>query len=328
MTNEFNSLAFVKELLQFSPRQGRNEIKTKEFLIDYLENKQISYEIQGFETTIPTDIQAKLFVDNKKVACEGTTFIGGQITSKDYVISSLTSSQNFLDLPNINFNPECKNISQSNFYFAPAIAINRSDIKRVVMAKKILATIKVKKIDYASANILVGNQKSPKNIFIAHYDSIKTGATDNASGVSVLMNMIISHPKLIQNNLFVFSGNEELSYDQPIYWGRGFRKFEEHYFGIMTKTKKIFVVDCVGNGPTSINQDRTIMTLGFPIKRLNGLFDKVFNVSGDIQKLMTVYHSDGDTLNQLKEKYLQECSNMLVDASLDATYKLQVGSGI
>lgn len=75
----------------------------------------------------------------------------------------------------------------------------------------------VKPKKHNSLNILVGNNINPKNIFFAHYDSVGIGATDNASGVGILMNIIINFPKSLRDNLFVFSGNEELSYDYPTY---------------------------------------------------------------------------------------------------------------
>ncbi len=54
-------------------------------------------------------------------------------------------------------------------------------------------------------------------LVFSHYDSISSGVIDNASGTALSLYLVINYPKLLEKTLFVFAGNEELSYDEPIY---------------------------------------------------------------------------------------------------------------
>ncbi len=311
MLQQFDIFSFINTLISFSPRQLKGETQTAQFLIDYLKKLKIPFSLEIFYTQIPFVKRAKLKCDGKYIPCKGTSFISGNITCKDYLVSSLIGSKFFLTHPNINFNPKCSAISLANFYFAPSLAINKNDITKILEVKKVIGEIKVRRVKHRSMNILVGNKMLPKNIVFAHYDSIETGAIDNASGVAVMMSVIISYPELLKHNLFVFCGNEELSYDKPTYWGHGFRVFEKKHLNILTKSKKILVIDCVGNGRTKVYRNKTIQYLAFPIMNTQ-LLKKTFIIAGDLEQLMTVYHSSLDTVSQLHLKFLKEASNILI----------------
>jgi hypothetical protein len=313
-TSEFDFLGPVKDLLSFSPRQGKSETDTALYLRNWLTAQNISFVSQTFTTKLPGNSSASLLIDGKEITCEPTSFVPGEIPGKQALISSLTSSQDFLYKANINFNPDCDGISLSNYYFAPSIAISRSDLQEVAMAKDVHGTVNVEPINHQSENILIGNADSPKAILIAHYDCIKTGATDNASGVSILMGLIALYSEILTDNLLIFSGNEELSYDEPIYWGHGFRVFEEEYSEQLFSAESVFIVDCVGNGQVQIFQDQKIAKLAFPIKDLNRLSPRLYMVSGDIDRLMKVYHSDADGIEELRQDYLVETCEALVAA--------------
>ncbi len=307
----FDKVSFIKEMLKFSPRQGKNEVKTAEFIISLLDKFNADYLVQKFNTKIPLVKKAELTADGKKMECKGCSFVSGEIENKDYLISNLTPSSCFLEYPNINFNPKCKTISLDNFYFAPAVTIKTSDLLRVAKAKKVKGKVKVEPFAYESANILVGNVENPKNILFAHYDSVEKGATDNGSGVAVLMDLIISYPETLKENLCIFSGNEELSYDKPTYWGHGFRAFEKEYDSAMAGADSIIAVDCVGNGKANVSRDKHLIKLAFPINNIDKWSDKISIVFGDFDKLMAVYHSDNDDVNELKEVYLDEAVKLL-----------------
>lgn len=126
----------IKKMVALSPRQGVNAKKTADFIVAYLKQNNIKTTIEHFPLEIPTIKKAVLLGDSKKIPCEGCSFIGGTIKNKDYILSSLIPSQYFLDKPNINFNPESKFISLSNFYFAPAVAVKSSDLEKITKAKK------------------------------------------------------------------------------------------------------------------------------------------------------------------------------------------------
>jgi hypothetical protein len=311
MKKKFNYLSFIRDLISFSPRQLEREQKTADFIIAFLKSYSFDYYLDYFWAKVPKIEKEVLKADTSEIACKGSSFVSGKIRSKDYLISSLIFSPTLLDQSNINFNPQCLAISLASFYFAPAIAISKKDLNLILKAKKVEGEVKVKPLRYKARNILVGNFKNPKVIFFAHYDSIGKGAIDNASGVATLMGVILSRPEILKDNLFVFAANEELSYDRPIYWGHGFRIFEKNFFNIMKRAKEILVVDCVGNGPTKISQDQNLIRLAFPIKNKERLQNKIKIISGDIHKLMTLYHSDLDDINKIDIKYLAEASKII-----------------
>ena len=309
--NKFNKQFFIDKLLSFSPRQGKSALKTADYIKKILKKYEVSFVSEKFQIKIPL-LRAILSVDGKKIPCEGCSFVSGKIIGNESIASSLIPSRFLTDFSNINFNPKCDGISVSNFYFSPAIAVSRKDIPKIIKAKNIFGQVKAKKYKGQSRQILAGNIDNPKNIILGHYDSIGPGAVDNASGVAVMMSVLINNFYLLKNNLFVFDGNEELSYDYPTYWGHGYRVFEKRHKNILKKAQKIFVVDCVGNGKTNIINDQKIINLAFPIHSIEKLKEKIFIVSGSMEKLMRVYHSNEDVSTEVKKIFLDDAEKLLV----------------
>lgn len=309
--SKFSKRNFIKKLLFFAPRQGQNMLKTADYIEKTLTNNGVYFVSEKFKIQIPVST-ASFSADGKKISCAGCSFASGKITSKDSVVSSLVPSRFLINYPNINFNPKCESVSLSNFYFAPAIAVSIKDIPVIINADKIYGEVKTKKYKGESRHILVGNLKNPKNIIFGHYDSIGSGAIDNASGSAVMMDLIINHSSFLKNNLFVFDGNEELSYSFPTYWGNGYRIFEKRHKKLFETAKSVFVIDCVGNGKTEVVSDTKIINLAFPILSVKKLKNKIFAVGGNIEKLMKVYHSNEDTIGNIKNKYLNEAVNIMI----------------
>ncbi len=312
-------MSFVKKFCAISHRQLQNETRAAEFIVRIMKQAGITYTRQYFNTQIPKFGQAILWADGKRIPAITTSFLSGSISSNHAIVSSLISSQKFIKEPNINFNPACAGISRSNHYFAPSLAIARGDLQKVCQAKRVIGSVRVNLVQHCSSNIMVGNRENPTFIVFCHYDSISVGAIDNASGVAVLLDLIINNPKTLKDTLYVIAGNEELSYDFPVYWGHGYRVFEKKYDTIMKRAQKIFVVDSLGNGPTTLFRDSETVRLGFPIVNLVAWQKKIIMLSGDIDGLLSVYHSDLDTLSMLKEKYLKEATRKLL--SLFTTFQ-------
>lgn len=313
MEAEFSNREFIRELLRFSPRQLKGETLAAKFICDTLTSSRVKYKEQRFTTFIPQTKKAFLFADHEKIQCQACCYVSGAIGGKSTLLSSLIPSRFFLEKSNINFNPECpETISCSNFYFAPALAIPRDEVQKLLVAKQVKGRVIVKKTKHRAVNILVGNTKNPQTVCFAHYDSINMGAIDNASGVAVIMDAILSKPDTLTTTLYVFSANEELSYDKPTYWGHGFRAFEQRFFEILQKAKKIIVIDSLGNGHTHITQDPNLQYLSFPVKNIEGLRKKIFAMSGNFHHLMSVYHSDADDMSGLRHRYLKEATQKLL----------------
>lgn len=303
---------FIKKIISFSPRQLKGETKTLKYLEKILQENNITYSLQKFKLKIPFTKKAELIANNKKIKCENSGFVSGKINNNDVIISSLMSSSICQDISNINYNPRCDGVSIKNNYFAPSWAVSKNDINKVIQAKKINGEIICEAKNHNSANILVGNIKNPKSISFAHYDSILKGAIDNASGVALMMKLILEKQELLKDNLFVFSGAEELSYDKPVYWGRGFRVFEKKYLNLFKLAKKIIIIDCIGYDKTLKIQDPKIVQLGFPILNAKKLANKIKFITADLNKLMKVYHSELDDISNIKIKYLDQAYSLFL----------------
>ncbi len=136
--------------------------------------------------------------------------------------------------------------------------------------------------------------------------SIAQGAIDNASGVTSMIQMVLDNPETLSNCLYVFAGNEELAYDYPIYWGYGYRQFEKKYNNLINDAKRVLVLDSFGHSEPLATNDPDLVYLGFPIKSFNENIKKIFMIHGDIDILMSVYHSDLDGAHLIKEIYLKQ----------------------
>ncbi|MCX6742735.1 MAG: M28 family peptidase, partial [Candidatus Parcubacteria bacterium] len=238
----YSQLTLIKKLCDLGERQLGQEIKASKLLMAELEKYKVKFKLQYFPTKVPLIKSATLTADRRKIQALGCSMVSGMIKNKFKLATPVLKPLKKEEV-NINYNPKCAAISQSDFYFVPALAINKRDVSRIKKARYVEGEIKVQAQKHRSLNILVGNLKNPKNIIFAHYDSIGPGAVDDGSGVAALMRLIIDYPKLEKVNLFVLAGNEELSYDTPYYWGRGYRAFEKKYAQLLNNAKKILVVD-------------------------------------------------------------------------------------
>ncbi len=308
---KFNPLQFIKKLSAIYHRQCKQETRALQYIMRILYEYEILFTKESFETYIPKFISATLRADGQYIPAIPTSFVSGTITSKYNIISSLISSQRFIEDSNINFNPHCRSISRSNHYFAPSLAVEPKYLKVICDAKKILGKVKVKKIPHTSRNILVGNVKNPQNILFAHYDSIGPGAVDDASGIALFIKVILENPKTLENTLFVLAGNEELSYDKPLYWGHGYRAFEKKHYKLLKNAKLILAVDCIGNTKPVLYKNEKIVKLGLPLKNLKQWIQKTHMLSCEMDALMEIYHSDVDTWEKIKIRYFDEAFEKL-----------------
>lgn len=307
----FNQTEFINKFLSFSPREGKNETKAGKYLVKLLQRSRVDFRLQKYTVKIPRTINAQLTADAKNIPCGALCFTSGEINNKDNIISSLTHTEK--NFPFIGFNPYCPGISDTGRAIKyPALAVSRKDLSKIFKAKKIKGIVKVKPVKHRSQNILVGNLANPKNLIFTHYDSIYSGAVDNASGVAVTMKLILDNPKLLQTALFVLSGNEELAYDFPIYWGRGYREFEKKYWPLMKQSKQILIIDGVGNNTAQFLTDPYWVNEGFPVKHLKLLLKKTAMVTGNIRKLMEYYHSPLDTVDKIKKSHLDKAYHLVL----------------
>ena len=301
----------VKELESFSPRIGKREANAKRYILRLLEGTEVKE--QRFRNAVPKG-RATLRADGEEIPSMPTSFVSGGFEGKP-LISSIDVSARYYFNPNINFNPYSDDLSLATFYFAPSIAVRREHVEKILSAERVEARVRIKKERFASANLVVGNTENPKVLCFAHYDTVLHGAVDNSSGSAVLLHLIKTSPRVLRKCAFVFSGSEELSYDKPVYWGKGYRVFEEENRSLMQRVKKILVIDCVGFAPPVATKD--FLLQAFPVKTLEKIRRKTYLIICDLRKirmLWRVYHTARDTPELLREKYLMQAERLVLQA--------------
>lgn len=163
-------------------------------------------------------------------------------------------------------------------------------------------------------NVLVGDLVNPQLIILTHFDAIGPGALDNASGVATCLRILIERPDFVKDNLVVFSGNEEISPEKPIYWGYGYRVFEQKYGRLLKNSWGIYVVDCVGDGRLHFFQGDYYFHEAVPLRNLAAVKGKLFVLTGSVKHLLAVCHTKKDTIDGLDQKYLEASYKELVKA--------------
>lgn len=298
-------IELVKALCALGERQGPQALRAARIIIRALERANVPYKIEQVEAHLPV-ATSKLTADGRSIDSAPTAFVPGRIDDAAALTSSLIPSRYLIDVPNINVNPSSKALSRSNFYFAPSLAIRKTDVPKLLKASHVRGEVRVRKARYALPQILVGNTEDPSTILFTHFDSLGPGAIDNASGTAVCLALALEESEILKRALIVFDPNEELSFDHPTYWGHGYREFERRHPKLLQKARRIISIDSVGNGKPSVIRDPKILNLAFPIKGLARLQQKTLTIAGDIEGLMKVYHSEADLPRLLSERYLEQ----------------------
>jgi len=292
----------IIQLSLFSPRLGENEIKAAKYIESFLSSQNVDFSVQTFKTEVPITIRAELFLDDQKIPCLGGSFESGKITSASQV----------------HFSPHSDFIETISYPSDPGIYISRINQSLLEKAVKISGEVMVEKFYFHSKNILVGNTVNPEKIVFAHYDSLGGGALDNAGSVAICLNLLTENRDLISENLFVFVGNEELSYDSPIYWGKGYREFEKIYSKLLNLAKEIVVVDGVGvTAPQTIVEN---IEDAFPVRNLNVLASKVTWISSVQSEVLKCYHCLEDTPDKLNQDFLSQSQSMIKQKLLNSVW--------
>lgn len=292
-------IELIRKLTSFV-RYGLDEIKAAQIIINELKSCQVTFIEEPFESSVPRIIKAELFADGVPIPCLGSSFNSGTINS----ISNIFSS------------PRTDDISVIQFYDQPALTVSRKSLPQLSSAKEIRGEVIVEPEHFTTENILVGNSLNPRNIVFAHFDSIiGLGAVDNAAAISILLEAIKIRPNLLTDSLFVFAGNEEISYSEydnqeHTYDGHGFRVFEKNHQDILDSTSQIIVVDGIGVSSPLFSQ--TDLDLVFQLKDLSKYQSKTFWLQNDQEIVLQNYHSLGDDINTIKPEYLEEAVALLV----------------
>jgi len=286
---------FIKRLTSISPRYGVDEMKGAKIITDELTNLNIEFVEEKFESSVPRITKAELFADNVLIPCIGCCFKGGDIKS----------------IEQIHFNKNTDGISVMSFFDNPALTVSRLSIPTIKASKNIAGKIEVNEEEFMTENILVGNIINPTSIIFAHFDSVVgPGAVDNAAAVGMLIETIKQDKSLVQKNLFVFAGNEEVSYDGDDYDGHGYRVFELTHEDLLKSSSQLIVVDGIGVSSPNFTQDN--MNLVFVLKDSPIYQSKYFWLQNDQSLIMQNYHSLSDTIDKINPKFLDEAKELLI----------------
>lgn len=317
----------IDEVCRYSPRQGEGETQTSEYIMDFLKQEGIPFNIEEYETIIPIIHSAKLKLDDllyESPDVEGCSLKGGFIGCSAGIADPTCPSpylyENYTSL--ISYNPYASAASPAIFFRIPAIAVAKHIHAKIMEMKKwgkvsLQGSVEVERHNHTGRNILIGNVDNPKHICITHYDSINKGALDNASGVAVMQHAIANIRDGMKDTLFAICGTEELSYDE-LYWGNGYRVLENAMPHLFENAEKIVVVDSVGNAApsvTSAKEDADTCYAAIPLHNFRDVKEKIRIIIGDIygkNGLFSVYHSWDDDGRNLSEEHLQATVQTLI----------------
>ncbi|MFZ2152487.1 MAG: M28 family peptidase [Microgenomates group bacterium] len=286
----------LEKLVKISPRFGVDEMKAAKIITDELSKLNIPFTEEPFDSTVPRVITAELFADGVSIPCLSSTFKSGAINN----------------LNQIHFSPHTDDISVISFYDEPSVSVSKLSMSALTAAKIISGEVVIAEEKFTTENILVGNTVNPKNIIFAHFDSIiGSGALDNAAGVSLVFEIIKTNPGLLPDNLFVFTGNEEISYDGDDYDSHGYRVFESVHQDILKSASQIIIVDGVGVSSPMLTQEG--IELVFLLTNLPIYLSKCFWLQNNQRLVLQHYHSTNDTIDNIKIEYLNEAKELLIN---------------
>lgn len=298
----------LNKLTDIGPRYAEKELQAAKIIEDWLSSLNVPFITQPFNTEVPVCTKAELIVDNKSIDCIGSTIVSGVIPDGEYLISHFGYTG---ETPyNIAYSPVTDEISVVDHYKAPSISISRKDVVKIVMAKSVKGIVDVKRTRIDTENILVGNIENPEKIVFAHFDSIiGKGAVDNAGSVAMMLSFITNHSDLLNNMLFIFSGNEEMAYDEYKLSGYGFRVFENQYGDKLALAKKIIVMDGLGVGKPNFTQNGLDWVL--QLRMLDKIKARVFWLQNDQTPVLQYFHTHKDNPEIIKDQYLSAAEELL-----------------
>lgn len=302
--------SLICEFHKLSPRLLDNQIKTANLIKSIFSDRSIEFTTESFPTLTPVFTKFELKVDGQKIPCQPTSLVSGTIDKNCHIVDSSIEYADY-NKPNLNYNGKSDAISRASHYPVPSLAFSRLNLQLVKNATSISGLVEVKKVPHTSQNIILGNFSNPTNMVFSHFDSLEGGAMDNASGTAASIITIINHPELLTNNLFILSSDEELSFEKPDYWGKGYREFQKLHTNLFDSTKKIYLIDGLGLTPATAHQHE--IKEFFPIIDIEKYIPKTFAISCDIPPQWSVYHSSEDTPEKLNQQYLDQSLQLIND---------------
>lgn len=301
--------AFLTSLTDIGPRFGEKEIQAAAIIKQKLIELNIPFTEQPFSSAVPVCTKAELIVDGESLPCLGSSMVSGQIPDNKYLISHFGYGGDNLPY-NLAYNPMTDSLCPVDHYPVPSLTVSRRAVVKIMMAKEVKGRVEVKNLKIDTENILVGNLNYPRNLVFAHFDSIiGPGAVDNAGSVVMMMGCLADNRSLLTNTLFIFSGNEEVAYDEYKRSGYGFRVFEQKYGKLIKNAEQIFVIDGIGIGKPFFTQDNLEWAL--QLKKLEEIKNRTFWMQNDQTEVLSLFHTKDDTKENIQDRYLSQAEKLL-----------------
>lgn len=283
----------ASELAELAPRRGKSEKKAAAIIKEKLPEEA---HVQRYDVVYPKFMRAELEADGRKIDCLPGGFVSGDIDTKN-LVNSVQNGQGEVESPAISFNPLSKNISVTTFYEAPVVAIDPSDVSKVLEAEDVSGKLEVEWCSTESQNILVGNTENPEQVVLTHYDSLWGGFIDNGFSVSLLTHMADEID--LERTLLVFAGSEEISQESP-YHCYGYRRFESRYFELLDNASSIKVIDSLGRGSQKLVEKSEIVEKAIVFSK-DSLIHKTELLASSYTDVLDVYHSPSDKKEALTD---------------------------
>lgn len=276
----------ASELASLAPRRGESEREAARVIMENIDRQIVE---QGYDVVYPFFQGCKLEADGEEIECLPGGFRSGEIEGKN-LVNSVHNGQGEVESPAISFNPRAEAISATTFYDAPVVAIDPSDVEKVLAADEVKGELEVEWRSTKSSNLLVGNDRDPDTVVMTHYDSLWGGFIDNGFSVSLLVCLLDEID--LDTTLVVFAGSEETSQESP-YHCYGYRKFEAEYSDLLEQVDHIKVIDSLGRGRQEVIEKPEIVekAIVFSQERFTQKTDLIASRYGDV---LDVYHSPAD----------------------------------
>lgn len=281
----------ASELADLAPRRGESEREAARIIRENIAHQVVE---QSYEVVYPFFQGCNLEADGEEIKCLPGGFRSGEIKGKR-VVNSVHNGQGEVESPAISFNPHAESLSVTTFYDAPVVAIDPSDVEKILAADEVKGELEVEWRSSKSSNLLVGNDRNPDTVVMTHYDSLWGGFIDNGFSVSLLIHLLDEID--LDTTLVVFAGSEETSQESP-YHCYGYRRFEAEYSDLLEQADDIKVVDSLGRGRQEIIEDPEIVekAIVFSQDRFTLKTDLLASRYGDV---LDVYHSPADKRSAL-----------------------------
>jgi len=292
-----DALAYLKELSKLDTNYIRKTLNRASFLENFFESNKIPFEEYNFYTPVPDWVEYYLIADGEQINALPNGLKSGEIEKNLKDSSDLENEYNYA---NINFNSRLKSdvdISTPVFYNAPALAIAKRDVAKVLNAKEVEGYLEVKIRNVRNKNFIVGDLEKAKLYVIIHYDALWVGAIDNTSSLSAFLSLLKNKALDLDKIAIFFIGFTEVTNYWPEYWDYSFQRVYQKYEDYFNNVDKILIVDCIGYRNTQLLRDEEYIEA---YKTFGGK-DKLLIYGTPLEDLYEIYHATNDTFDKISK---------------------------